>query len=164
MVSGVWSLSQEISVTIQFKMVQVLILKVFAGRGPEISDKFSRKFIKIVWHVSTCLNSQIQTAFSFTSPKGDSRCKSWKAEYRLSVDEGEVLEDAVGSIGVLDDAICCDTLFSSCKCGAHVCFLGILCHCILGEVATGQFVFVDVSRCERILPRSVEMRYRCVEP
>ena len=42
--------------------------------------------------------------------------------------------------------------------------LGILCHCILGEVATGHCVFVDVSGCERILPRSVEMRYRCLEP
>ena len=35
---------------------------------------------------------------------------------------------------------------------------------MLGEVATGHFVFDDVSRCERILPRSVEMRYRCLEP
>ena len=39
-----------------------------------------------------------------------------------------------------------------------------LLYVMLGEVATGHFVFVDVSRCERILPRSVEMRYRCVEP
>ena len=30
--------------------------------------------------------------------------KSWKAEHRRSVEEGEVLEDAVG-IGVVDDAI-----------------------------------------------------------
>ena len=57
----------------------------------------------------------------FHISKRDSRCKSWKAEYRQSIEEGEVLEDAVG-IGVVDDAICCDTLFSSCKCGAHVCF------------------------------------------
>ena len=43
--------------------------------------------------------------------------------------------------------------------------LGILCFTsCYGKWQTGHFVSVDVSRCERILPRSVEMRYRCVEP
>ena len=74
-------------------------------------------------HVSTCF----QTAFSFTSPKGDSaRCKSWKAEFRRSIEEGQVLEDAVG-IGLVDDAICCDILklhmWGACM------FLGILRSC-----------------------------------
>ena len=40
----------------------------------------------------------------------------------LSIEEGEVLEDTVG-IGVVDDAMCCDTLlFSSYTCLAYVCF------------------------------------------
>ena len=45
----------------------------------------------------------------------------------------------MGSISVVDDAICCDTLFSSCKCGAHVCFGHTLLYVMLGEVANGAF-------------------------
>ena len=79
-------------------------------------------------------------------------------------------KNAVGSIGiVVDDAICCDTLlFSSYTCGAHVCFLVTKCHKYIGHARgnwqTGHSVFDDVSRCERIWPPSVEMRYRRMEP
>ena len=79
----------------------------------EISDKFSRKFINLVCtfqHVSTVRSKLPSVSHLRKIPQGDSRCKSWKAEYRLSLEEGEVLEDAV-RIGVLDDAICCHIVF-----------------------------------------------------
>ena len=105
--------------------------------------------------------------FSFTSPKVDSRCKSWKARCRLSVEEGQVLEDAVG-IGVVDDAMYCDTLLflSLHMWGVCLCmfvFGHTLLYLTLGELATRHFVD-DVSRCERILPQSAEMRFRRLEP
>ena len=49
----------------------------------------------------------------------------------------------MGSIGVVDDAICCDTLlFASYTCGAHVCFWSLnVTKVMLGEVATGHLFF-----------------------
>ena len=88
--------------------------------------------------------------FSFTSPKADSRCKSWKARCRLSVEEGQVLEDAVG-IGVVDDAMYCDTLLflSLHMWGVCLCmfvFGHTLLYVTAGEMCPGVSAF-----CHRVL-------------